>query len=568
MRRLLLFFLLLISLVSNGQKGYYAAPVKIPMLLSASFAELRSNHFHSGIDIKTQAVIGIPVYAVADGFVSRILVSPTGYGNALYIDHYNGTTSVYGHLNEFRDDIQRYIKNIQYRQKSFKVDVSVSPELFLLEKGDLIAKSGNSGSSGGPHLHFEIRDSKTEEPLNPLDFGFDIADKTPPRIYALLVSLLSETSHVNLQSSKAVYPLVFSNGKYHLQGNTIIPVYGEIGFAIEANDFFDLSANHCGIVSMEMKVDGERTFYAQFNRFSFDESRYINSYVDYEAFIKQDRRFQKTWIDPGNRLRNYERNIGDGVLNANTDGQVYQIDIEIEDAYGNSARLEFNVESKFAEVNKPIPDFAENFEYNKRNRLSLDEMQLDIPEGALYSSFPFEYKTSVADEGYFSDLHQVHHNTVPLHKSSILRIKTKNLDKSLEPKALLVSIDPKTNKYSAAGGTFENGWMKADIRSLGTYAVRVDTVAPTIIPHSIRQKNALSESTRIRFTVSDDLSGIDRIEGTIDEKWALFEYDAKNKLITHYFDAERFELGKRHDFKLTVSDYKNNIASYEATFWK
>ncbi len=568
MRRLLLFFLLLISLVSNGQKGYYAAPVKIPMLLSASFAELRSNHFHSGIDIKTQAVIGIPVYAVADGFVSRILVSPTGYGNALYIDHYNGTTSVYGHLNEFRDDIQRYIKNIQYRQKSFKVDVSVSPELFLLEKGDLIAKSGNSGSSGGPHLHFEIRDSKTEEPLNPLDFGFDIADKTPPRIYALLVSLLSETSHVNLQSSKAVYPLVFSNGKYHLQGNTIIPVYGEIGFAIEANDFFDLSANHCGIVSMEMKVDGERTFYAQFNRFSFDESRYINSYVDYEAFIKQDRRFQKTWIDPGNRLRNYERNIGDGVLNANTDGQVYQIDIEIEDAYGNSARLEFNVESKFAEVNKPIPDFAENFEYNKRNRLSLDEMQLDIPEGALYSSFPFEYKTSVADEGYFSDLHQVHHNTVPLHKSSILRIKTKNLDKSLEPKALLVSIDPKTNKYSAAGGTFENGWMKADIRSLGTYAVRVDTVAPTIIPHSIRQKNALSESTRIRFTVSDDLSGIDRIEGTIDGKWALFEYDAKNKLITHYFDAERFELGKRHDFKLTVSDYKNNIASYEATFWK
>ncbi len=568
MRRFLLFFLLLISLFSSGQKGYYTAPVKIPMMLSASFAELRSNHFHSGIDIKTQGVIGIPIYAIADGFVSRISVSPGGYGNALYIDHFNGTTSVYGHLNEFREDIQRYIKKIQYQQKSFKVDVSVSPELFLVEKEELIAKSGNSGSSGGPHLHFEIRDTKTEEPLNPLDFGFNIADKTSPKMYALLISPLSETSHVNFQTCKLVYPLLFSNGKYRLPGNTTIPGYGKIGFAIEANDFFDLSANRCGINSIEMKVDEERTFSAQLNRFSFDESRYINSYVDYEELVKQGRRFQKTWIDPGNRLRNYETNIGDGVLDASTEGQIFQIDIEIKDSYGNSAALTLNVESKFAEVKKLIPDFAENFEYHKRNRIVLDEMQLDIPEGALYSSFPFEYKTSVAGEEYFSDLHQVHYNTVSLHKSSSLRIKTKNLDKKLEPKALLVNIDPKTNKYWAAGGSFENGWMKTEIRTLGTYGVRVDTIAPTIIPHSIKQKNALSESTRIRFTVSDDLSGIDKIEGTIDGMWALFEYDSKNNLITHYFDAERFELGKRHDFKLTVSDYKNNIASYEATFWK
>lgn len=568
MKRILLFFLLLVSLISAGQKGYYAAPVKIPILLSASFAELRSNHFHSGIDIKTQTVIGIPVYAVADGFVSRISVSPGGYGNALYIDHYNGTTSVYGHLNEFSDDIQRYVKKFQYLQKSFKVDIAVSPELFLVEKGDLIAKSGNSGSSGGPHLHFEIRDTKTEESLNPLDFGFDIADQTPPKIYALLVSPLSETSHINFQSSKVVYPLVFANGKYRLPGNSAIRAFGKIGFAIEANDFFDLSANRCGINTLEMKVDGTRTFLAQLNRFSFSESRYINSYVDYEELTKQGRRFQKTWIDPGNRLRNYEPNIGDGVLNAGNSGQVYQVEIEINDAYGNSAVLEINVESTFAEVKKVTPDFAEIFEYDKRNGITLDELQLDIPEGALYSSFPFEYKTSTPGEGYFSDLHQVHFNTVPLHIGSTLKIKTKNLNKQLESKALLVNIDPKTNKYWAVGGSFENGWIKAEIRTLGTYAVRVDTVAPTIIPHSIKQKNALIESTRIRFTISDDLSGIDKIEGTIDGKWALFEYDAKNKLITHYFDAERFDFGKRHDFKLTVSDHKNNVAKYEATFWK
>src|SRR5680860_317644 len=181
MRKILLLFALFSSAFAFGQNRYYSAPVKIPMLLSGSFAELRSNHFHSGIDIKTQGVTGIPVSAVAEGFVSRIAVSPTGYGNALYINHPNGTTSVYGHLSSFRDDIAKYVRDNQYSEKSFKIDLQVLPEKFLIKKDEIIAKSGNSGSSGGPHLHFEIRDTKSEEPLNPLKYDFEIKDKTPPK---------------------------------------------------------------------------------------------------------------------------------------------------------------------------------------------------------------------------------------------------------------------------------------------------------------------------------------------------------------------------------------------------
>ncbi len=245
MNKLFTLFLFFSITTSYAQNEYYSSPVKIPILLSGNFAELRSNHFHSGIDIKTQGVTGFPIYSVADGFVSRIVVSPTGYGNALYINHPNGTTTVYGHLQSFRDDIAEYVKENQYLQKSFKVDLKVLPGEFQIKKDDIIAKSGNSGSSGGPHLHFEIRDTKSENPLNPLKYNFDIKDTIPPKILSLMITPLSDDSYVIDDTRKRRFPIVFYNGKYHIKNNPAVPVYGEIGFAIETNDYLNGSWNKC-----------------------------------------------------------------------------------------------------------------------------------------------------------------------------------------------------------------------------------------------------------------------------------------------------------------------------------
>jgi hypothetical protein len=312
MRTLLLQLVLLFSLAVSAQNSYYGDPLKIPMFLSGSFAELRSNHFHSGIDIKTQGISGFPVYAVADGFVSRISVSPSGFGKALYIDHPNGTTSVYGHLDHFSSEIQKYVTEKQYELKSFKVDLNVPALIFPVKKGQEVARSGNTGSSGGPHLHFEIRDTESEEPLNPLDYGFPIKDQIPPRIFSLLVVPLSDTSHVAFGSQPVSYPIVYSTDHYIVKDNIVIPLYGPVGFAIQANDFMDGTNNKCGISSMNLTIDDDSRFAYHLTRFAFDDSRFINSHIVYDEYVKTQRRYVKAWIDPGNRLPVYTYDLSQG----------------------------------------------------------------------------------------------------------------------------------------------------------------------------------------------------------------------------------------------------------------
>ncbi len=560
-----LFFVLLYS--SFAQNISIVPPVKIPMVLSGSFAELRSNHFHSGIDIKTQGVTGLPVYSVADGYVSRISVSPSGFGNALYITHFNGTTSVYGHLESFRNDIQEYVKNIQYEKESFQVDIQVPENQFPVKQGEEVAQSGNTGSSGGPHLHFEIRDTKTEEPLNPLNYQLPVADNQPPRMFNLLVIPQNRDAHVSFQSNKKSFPLVFSNGKYRLSEISSVPVYGEIGFAVEANDFFNESANKCGIYSMEMEIDGELYFSVQFHKFSFDETRFINSFIDYQQFIRYNRRYQKAFVDPGNKMSVYQQVKQRGIYNFN-DEKKHQVKFMLKDAYGNLSELEFTVESKPARLNPTQPAYSKIFRYNESNEFKAENIELKIKPGNLYDDVFFQYKTIPGNNRLYSDIHKIHNNSTPIHKNAELKINSVALPQFLQSKALLVNVDTLTGKFYATGGEYSDGWIKGNISNFGNYAVAVDTVPPVIAPLSIKDKNSLTESNRIRFRISDNLAGIDKIEGFIDGKWALFEYDQKNATITHRFDASRFEMKKRHQFVLNVTDYKGNTATYEASFWK
>ena len=566
MRVFLLHIFIGLSFLLKAQESYYSTPVDIPMLLSGSFAELRSNHFHSGIDIKTQGATGLPVYTVADGHISRIVVSPSGFGKALYIQHPNGTTSVYAHLQKFEDSIDRYIKEKQYEKQSFRVDLPVPHFLFPVKKGDEIGKSGNSGSSGGPHVHFEIRDTKTEEPLNPLKYGFPVTDNIAPKVFSLQAVPLSKGSLVNQSPDAKSFSVVFYDGKYHLKGNTTLLLTGKIGLAIQTNDYFNESYNKCGINFLSMSIDEETQFAFQLNRFSFANSRYINSHIVYGEYMDSKRRFIKTWLEPGNKLPIYNHNGSMGIISPKN-GQTQKVEIELKDTYGNTSILQFSIKGSienFSNGNRPEDHL---FLYDQSNQYTDESVEVIIPKGALYDNFSFIYSTTAAPDTFYSDYHFIHNQKVPLHKNATIRIKANGVPEQFHSKVVMVNVDTVSDEFYSIGGIFNNGWVETSTRTFGTYAVAIDTVPPEITTPSIKS-GALTESTRIRFKVSDDLSGIKRIEGYLDGKWALFDYDAKSGTITHYFDKSRFDFNKQHSFKLSVSDYRANTTIYESTFWK
>lgn len=545
----------------------YSDPVKMPLILSGSFAELRPNHFHSGIDIKTGGVTGVPVYSVAEGVLSRIVVSPTGFGRALYINHPNGTTTVYGHLNHFRDDIEQYVKDIQYKQQSFRVDLQVPEHLFSFGQDELIGYSGNSGSSGGPHLHFEIRDTQTEEPLNPLKYGFPVKDRTPPRIYSLMIVPLDSHSHVDNLPVKKVWPVERAGDNYHLRSNPVIPVYGQIGIAIRTNDYFDESLNRCGIYSLRLELDGELQYSFRMDRFSFAETRYINSHIDYEEYVTTKQRFHKTWVDPGNRLRIYDHLQNNGILKF-TGRNIHDVSLELTDTHGNTSVLFFNIESRPRNVITAQKKYIRLMDYRKENLFRSGGIKIDFPGNSFYTDIPFTYKKLHGNKELLTPIHVIHRETVPLHASAQLALEMPEKPTFSPEKMILVKVDTLSGKYKYAGGICKNGWVRGNIREFGNYAIAVDSIPPEILPLSIQNHTTLTEKDRIRFRISDELSGIEKIEGRLDGKWALFEYDPKYRQITHYFDAERFELGKTHHLKLTVTDNTGNEATYEATFWR
>jgi len=566
MKRFLFCLLLLLSLTSFSQENYYTIPVKIPLYLSGSFAELRSNHFHSGIDIKTQGTTGLPVHAAAEGYISRISVSPTGFGNALYINHPNGTTTVYGHLLDFGTEIAKYVKDKQYEQKSFRVDLQIPSYLFPVKKDDVIAHSGNSGSSGGPHLHFEIRDTQTEEPLNPLNYNFPVKDNIAPKIFSVLLDPLTKNSNVDSGTAAKSFAVVFYDGKYHIKDNPTIPVWGQIGVAIQTNDYFNDTYNKCGINLLNMSVDGETQFTFQLNRFAFNNSRYINSHILYSEYIDSKRRFIKTWLDPGNKLPIYNNNGSEGIISPD-ENQVENIEIEIQDTYGNKSVLELKIKGVKKEMTVAEPENAVPFNYDDDNLFENEKIKLSVPEGALYNNFDFVYSSEPSFPGCYSAYHFIHKKNVPLHTGADLKIKVENLPNHLQTKALLANVDPVTGKFYSAGGKYNEGWMEGKINNFGVYTVVVDTIAPTITALSLKE-GALTEPDRIRFKIADELSGIKTIEGLLDNKWALFEYDPRYNRIIHYFDKERFEFNKEHHLKLTITDYCGNESVYETSFWK
>lgn len=545
---------------------YYTCPVKIPVFLAGNFAELRPNHFHGGIDIKTQGKTGLEVDAAADGYVSRITISPTGYGRALYIDHPNGTTTVYGHLESFAPQIDEYIRNIQYEKETFAIDQTVQPGLLPVKKGEQVAKSGNAGSSAGPHLHFEIRRTKDEIMLNPLMFNMPVKDKIKPLIQALMVYPLSEDASVNGKQSAQRFEILKTPNSYQLKVNKPILAFGEIGFGVQSFDKLDGSPNQCGIFSLRLLIDNQVIYSFRLDEVPIKDTKYVNSQMDYALAMKTGQRLYRTWLEPGNKLNIYNSVEKHGIFQVN-DGKLHEVKYEIADVYGNLSYLSFKIQSKELKVPE-IPKKGKLFKYNHNNEIKDDGVRFYVPEGALYTDVDFQYSQRPATSKFYSPVYQLHNALTPLHIPCSLKIKAKNLPENLRNKVMLAQVDPTSGRVYSATGKYDDGWVEGNIRVLGYYALVADVNAPKITPLNGNDKRAAADPNTIKFKITDDLSGIDTFKVTIDGKWVLFEYDLKNNLITYTFDKKRFSFGKEHQLVLEVSDFKGNKSTYKSNFRK
>lgn len=531
-------------------------PMDIPVLLSGNFGELRSNHFHSGIDFKTQGVEGKPIHSVQDGYVSRISVSPWGYGNGLYITHPDGTTTVYGHLQKFSQKITAYLKEKQYEQESFNVNLSLTPDELPVKEGELVALSGNTGSSGGPHLHFEVRDTETEEPMDPIEYYKDlIKDTQAPKIQGIMVYSMPGKGVVNGSRRKLeLKPVTAKNGKQTLTGK--IEAWGEIGLAVKGYDYMDNTSNIYGIKDITLTADSQVIFHSNLDRFAFDESRYLNSFTDFEEWKEHRSFYIKSFVDPGNRLRFIE-SLNRGILTID-EPRTYHLTYQLADAFGNTTRLSIRIEGKEQPIQEIDTENTELFHWWSDNRFGAKGIRLTIPKGNLYDDLYFRYSVK-EDSAALGATHILHNKPVAFHKSAKLSLRLQT--DTLENKQQYGIVRLQNGRRSWTGGVYRNGWVDADIKEMGSYTLGQDLVPPTITP--LNPATWVSKQS-IALRLSDNLSGVQTYRGEIDGQYVLFEMNSKS-VITYHFDKERLARGK-HTLKLVVTDACGNQSTYTYPF--
>ncbi len=538
----------------------FRAPLTIPMYLSGNYGEIRSGHFHAGIDIKTNQTEGWPVIAAEDGYISRIKISLSGYGKVLYINHPNGYTTVYGHLQKFNKGINDYIKVHQYRVKSFTVEQFPYTDALKVKKGDTIAWSGNTGGSGGPHLHFEIRETKSGVPLNPLRFGFDIRDDIDPLFKNIGVYPLNDTSIVNGKNK----PFIF---KY--SGVTSIPdirARGKIGFGVEAIDKMNGTGNRCGVYEISLSVDSHEIYRHEMDFIPFQLTRYIQAHVDYYEWSKNKRRIQRSFIDRRNQLPIYKHLTDSGAVII-SDSQ-REIMYKIKDVYGNQDSVKFRIRPDSSTLildsttdSTSIPILAD-----KPYTFKTQNIQIEFPEQAFYSDVMFSYRMRDTLENGVSAIHEIQNLFTPLHKYMTVSIRTPDVSDKEGSSFIGVSLNRKDKILAVEGGNYHDGWVTFKTRSLGPYMIARDTLAPKITPISGASNDIhLVNNQEVKFKLTDNLSGIKFYRAEIDGKWALLEYDKKTGMAIYNADADRLKPGK-HQFSLYIEDAVHNSASYSFIF--
>lgn len=563
---LLLFTLSIVSQTREDYKAYnLRSPLDIPLLLSGNFAELRSHHFHAGLDFKTQGKTGLPIYAPADGYVSRINISTAGYGNALYIDHPElNLTTVYGHLKSYAPQIDSLAKAKHYELEKYNINFFPDKDAIRVKKGDIIAYSGNTGSSGGPHLHFETRERSTQDPINPLFFGFDVKDTMAPSINGLRIYPHEGQGVVNQKcDGSKFYSVVYYSGKYHLKGKPKIDAWGKVGFGVTTLDYLDGSWSKCGIYSIELIADSQLVFKQEMDRISYSEMRYIDAHIDQETRKKSRVDYQYSFqAKPNNPLSIYKEMEGDGMVYFIDSGE-HSLTYRIKDTHGNISELDFTVNSHHQDIE--CKKEGQLLSWNQSHRFETNQFQLIIPKNAFYEDQKLDY-TSEADSSFFAPIFHIDNNNKPLNKKATVSIRP-NYDSTVPIDKMVLCKVRDDNKLDFLPSEIKNGTLTTSVYNFSSFTIACDTIAPTIKPVNIFNGKRFSTIATFGFKVKDDFTGLWDYTATIDDEWALFYYEYKQNYIYYTIDPTRLEKGKMHQLEFEAWDATNNRTHYKVEFF-
>lgn len=550
MDKLIYILLIVLTYVSfpstvHAQDGIFSPPFDFPITFSGNFGEIRSNHFHGGLDFKTGGVIGKPVRALADGYISRIRVTH-GSGYVLEVVYNNGYTTICRHLSAFANDMALRVEALQYEKESWEVEITPEPDEYPVKTGQVIAFSGNTGYSFGPHLHLDVLQTETGEYVDPLPFFKNkVKDTTAPRAQGIMLFPQRGQGVVNGSMKNQAFPLFPKKP---------VTAWGIIGIGICAYDYMDGVHNKYGVHTVILEVDGKEVFRSVVDRFSYDENPYINSWT-YGQYMK-------SFIDPGNKLRMLHDCNGNRGLVTIDEERPYVFTYTLKDALDNTSKVNFTIHGK----NMPIPsddNHGKNvFAWNKVNYLQGPGLDLLIPKGALYEDAYLDYEV-MADSGNVALTYQLSSKSIPLHKACRMSIELRSNPLSDTTKYYVAGVTSKGTKYNV-GGRYENGRMEADIKRLATYTVAIDTVPPTITPVNI---SGWKRSGRIVVKAHDKETGIASYRGTIDGKYALFgKLNSISGELVCKLNPKYVKKGGKHMLEMTVTDGCGNTRTEHYEF--
>lgn len=523
------------------------SPFDFELLLSANFGELRSNHFHAGVDFKTGGVTGKQIKCVADGYIYRAKVEAAGYGLALYVMH-DGYMTVYGHLDRFPTDVAKRVRNYQYEVERFEVDMYFQPDEFPVKRGELLAYAGNTGYSFGPHLHFEVRDTTGNELYNPLCFYKEsIKDTRAPKATAVAVYPRQGSGALFSGDSSRVFKL--SNGALA----DTIEAWGDIAFAVEALDYMDGTSNKYGIYRTELLVDGELFYEAQMDNFSFDENKLILSSVDKGREKRGEATLQKLFIAPNNPFREFKATENRGWVSIDEE-RLYNVECHLLDFHGNRSVVKAVVRGDSCAIAQPASEAV--LPWRMENIIETQGARLVIPKGELFD----DARLAIVNEGGACTVSGGYASTgedVYFRRGAELSLMAD--DVPVDDKSKLYICEMTEKDTSWVGGKYVDGWVVGAISSQGCYGIAADTVPPVLKPVN---ENGWMKNARLVFDTHDNETRVTSFSGTLNGKFVLFKYNRKDGRLTFDFRQENIRSGN-HKLKVVVTDAYGNSTVFE-----